>query len=140
MRKYFLLSAVALLAATSANAKTDYAEVTAKATIEVATKYGCDELNLGKIVVKKNNAEFTFSEADQSDDNLISVENNILDLHCEGPLDPIIANIDLKNPDAPDKVIKLNYDGISAWYTVTIPANITAGEYSGTITMTVVDE
>ena len=33
MRKYFLLGAVALMAATSANATTDYAEVTARATI-----------------------------------------------------------------------------------------------------------
>ncbi|MBQ2811165.1 MAG: hypothetical protein IJF12_03245 [Alphaproteobacteria bacterium] len=140
MRKYFLLSAVALLATSTANATTDYAEVTAKATIEVATKYGCDELNLGKIVVKKNNTEFTFSDHDQSDDNLISVENNILDYHCEGPFDVIIADIDLTNPDAPDKVIKLHYEGDTAVYNVTIPANITAGEYSGTTTMTIVDD
>ena len=57
MRKYFLLSAVALMAATSANATTDYAEVTAKATIEVAGTFTCDNINWGTIVVKQNNKE-----------------------------------------------------------------------------------
>ncbi|MBQ2811056.1 MAG: DUF4402 domain-containing protein [Alphaproteobacteria bacterium] len=57
MRKYFLLSAVALLAASTANATTDYAEVTAKATIEVANTFTCSELNFGTIVMKQNNAE-----------------------------------------------------------------------------------
>ena len=37
MRKYFLLSALALMISGTANATTDYAEVTAKSTIEVAT-------------------------------------------------------------------------------------------------------
>jgi len=59
MRKYFLLSAVALLATSTANATTDYAEVTAKATIEVATEFTCDEINWGTIVVKANNPDFT---------------------------------------------------------------------------------
>ncbi|MBQ8870910.1 MAG: DUF4402 domain-containing protein [Alphaproteobacteria bacterium] len=59
MRKYFLLGAVALLAASNANATTDYAEVTAKATIQVASSATCDILNFGTIVVKQGNEDST---------------------------------------------------------------------------------
>ena len=60
MRKYFLTCAVALLAASTANATTDYAEVTAKATIEVANSLYCtDDLKFGTIVVKQNNSAST---------------------------------------------------------------------------------
>ncbi|MBE6451080.1 MAG: hypothetical protein E7016_03860 [Alphaproteobacteria bacterium] len=59
MRKYFLLSAVALMAATSANATTDYAEVTAKANIQVAKKITCTDVGFDNIVVKENNSAVT---------------------------------------------------------------------------------
>jgi len=55
MRKYFLLSAIALLAATNVNATTDYAEVTARAKIEVANTFECDDVDWGTIVVKAEN-------------------------------------------------------------------------------------
>ena len=142
MRKYFLLSAVALMAATTANATTDYAEVTAKATIEVAGTFDCPEIDFGKIVVKQNNAEFEVYEEVGCDgdgaDSCISVEKDPSGLQCTLNSEKIdlVAHMSLTNPEAPGKVITLNYE---AGYTLIIPANITAGEYTGTTTMTVVD-
>ena len=72
MRKYFLLSAVALMAATSANATTDYAEVTAKATIEVANELNCWDLNWGTIVVKQNNQAFTLDSASSTSEEVMA--------------------------------------------------------------------
>jgi len=137
MRKYFLLSAVALLATSTANATTDYAEVTAKATIEVAGTFDCPEIDFGKIVVKQNNAESRVYEGGPEGD-IISVEKNPELLQCTFNSEKIdlVAHMSLTNPEAPGKVITLNYEG---GYTLIIPANITAGEYTGTTTMTVVD-
>ena len=72
MRKYFLLGATVLLAVNTANATTDYAEVTAKATIEVARQFECTDFDFGTIVIKENNPETTvvigdgFEEYDES--------------------------------------------------------------------------
>ena len=52
MRKYFLLSAVALLAASTANAETEYAEVTVKATLVDANQFSCSDMDFGIIVLK----------------------------------------------------------------------------------------
>ena len=79
MRKYFLLSAVALLTATNANATTDYAEVTAKATIEVANQMECSDWDLGTIVIKSNNPTTTITTdtitLDYDSDIILSISN-----------------------------------------------------------------
>ena len=67
MRKYFLLGVAALLSVSTANATTDYAEVTAKATIEVAGTMECFDFNWGTIVVKQNNAASKVIAVDKSD-------------------------------------------------------------------------
>ncbi|MBE6450388.1 MAG: hypothetical protein E7016_00295 [Alphaproteobacteria bacterium] len=51
MRKYFLLSAVALMAATSANATTAYTSLEAEVKIEYAVKFDCEKMDFGTIVV-----------------------------------------------------------------------------------------
>ncbi|MBQ8870957.1 MAG: DUF4402 domain-containing protein [Alphaproteobacteria bacterium] len=51
MRKYFLLSAVAMLATSTANATTDFAEMTARATIEYANVFEFTDLNFGTITL-----------------------------------------------------------------------------------------
>ena len=64
------MSAVALMISGTANATTDYAEVTAKATIQVAGSLDCTDLNFGTIVVKQNNADISlpFNEIGFPDD------------------------------------------------------------------------
>ncbi|MBQ2811499.1 MAG: hypothetical protein IJF12_04950 [Alphaproteobacteria bacterium] len=55
MRKYFLLSAVALLATTSANAATDYANMDISVNITYATKINCtQDLSFGQVVIDAN--------------------------------------------------------------------------------------
>ena len=54
MRKYFLLSAVALLTATNVNATTDYANIVASANIEYSNEVSCTEMKFGNIVLKNN--------------------------------------------------------------------------------------
>ena len=140
MRKYFLISAVALMAATSANATTDYAEVTAKATIEVANTFTCPNLDWGTIVVKQQNDDIIIvSESGSDSDDLISysgtgkTECNIDVMNDYG------ETISLKNSsgDTINILIQSEYsESPSLISTITIPANVKAGEYTGLFTVT----
>ena len=56
MRKYFLLSAIALLAASNTNAATDYANIELTAKVEHANTLTCTPLNFGTIVLSSNEA------------------------------------------------------------------------------------
>ena len=49
MRKYFLISAVALLTATNVNAATESADVTVTGEVILTTKVSCTDLNFGTI-------------------------------------------------------------------------------------------
>ena len=68
MRKYFLLSAVAILAATNVNATTDYAEITAEATVSVAKVLQCASytLNMGTFTIKEGNNPIDIMAMDTS--------------------------------------------------------------------------
>ncbi|MBQ2810611.1 MAG: hypothetical protein IJF12_00400 [Alphaproteobacteria bacterium] len=155
MRKYFLLSAVALMLTTTANATTDYAEVTAKATIEVASEITCDELDWGTIVVKANNPEFTLSTdtiAGDAEDmpSIISVSGYSLDGKCYkdgvifdsyGPDDIIpmtfsTTSTTLKNANGDELGLALSWEADHIYSTLTIPANVKAGEYTSSFTAT----
>ncbi|MBE6451427.1 MAG: hypothetical protein E7016_05635 [Alphaproteobacteria bacterium] len=57
MRKYFLLSAVALMAATNVMAENYGGTVEVNAKIEKVTKMDCTPLNFGTIYLTNNNAE-----------------------------------------------------------------------------------
>ena len=156
MRKYFLISAVALMAATSANATTDYAEVTAKATIEVAGTISCTDLDFGTIVVKQNNADSivnTFVGTDENED-FISASSKTGDIisvsgaspaHCSYTDDYHTSS----GIDIPTSVTLSGSNGSmtatlkmsdESWFyiegTLTIPAHVKAGEYTGTFTVT----
>ena len=149
MRKYFLLSAVALLVATSANATTDYAEVTAKATIEVATKFSCDNIDYGTIVVKQNNASFVIdAELGVVDDtnSLISWSGDwgITGVSTCGITfdDDFNENVTLKNNNG-DKItlsVYSRYDDSFLISALRIPAQVKPGEYTGSFTVTVTSE
>ncbi|MBE6450554.1 MAG: DUF4402 domain-containing protein [Alphaproteobacteria bacterium] len=152
MRKYFLLSAVALLTATTANATTDYAEVTAKATIEVASVFSCSDLNFGKIVVK-NGHEDTYVvlgyEVEYDKENIISFSeyemaacNNLLEVTGNDSImldhATLPETITLSGPNG-SKLTVSDYQ-IFDWDfggKLNIPAGIQAGEYTGSFTVTV---
>ncbi|MBE6450728.1 MAG: hypothetical protein E7016_02055 [Alphaproteobacteria bacterium] len=153
MRKYFLLSAVALLAATSANATTDYAEVTARATIEVAGKISCTDMNFGTIVVKKDNAEsvvdmnYIFNDESYWD---VSTQGDIISItgydltKCENgflamgdPYHPEFpSEITLSNGTSKITVTDVYYDGEKVSSAkLHIPAKVTGGEYTTSFTI-----
>ncbi|MBE6451081.1 MAG: hypothetical protein E7016_03865 [Alphaproteobacteria bacterium] len=150
MRKYFLWSAVALMLTTTANATTDYAEVTAKATIEVAGTFSCSVMNFGTIVVKQNNAISTVTFNDDTENGINQTTGDILSLtdaqaaFCEDiPLPEVSmpTNVLLTSNTSTDKLSISNFafDTNYEQYilgTLTIPANVKAGEYTGSFTIT----
>ncbi|MBE6451818.1 MAG: DUF4402 domain-containing protein [Alphaproteobacteria bacterium] len=153
MRKYFLLSVAALMMTTSANAKTDYAEVTAKATIEVAGSLVCDNLNFGTIVVKQGNAPSTVTTDDATNTftgDIISVsakEGEKLGYgYCHPSSDPENFGVEitlsdtqvvLKDTDGHTMTADINNgNGSMITGTLNIPGNVTAGTYTGTYTVT----
>ena len=147
MRKYFLLSAVALLTTSTANATTDYAEVTAKATIEVAGTLECSDWNWGIIVVKQNNAEFTMdSDGTTESKDVISYDNGGQDalVHCTIPNNSTSSwydGLELSDITLTSGSNKITIKNVYAYLsfingTLSIPANVKAGEYTGSFTVT----
>ena len=141
MKKYFLLGAVALLATTSANATTDYAEVTAKATIEVAEQFECNDIDFGKIVVKQNNEAIEITPITlPGDGDFISMSGTPL-LDCSFNLsgewvDAYSVSMYIKNSNSDEIYLSISADDD---FTLQIPANVSPGDYIGAATITVVD-
>ncbi|MBE6451678.1 MAG: DUF4402 domain-containing protein [Alphaproteobacteria bacterium] len=152
MRKYFLISAVALLATSTAFATTDYAEVTAKATIEVAGTFECSDLNFGKIVVKQKNKDITLAlyDTEFEHEGIISWTGSDY-AHCNNiSPDPSLSGetganvpetITLKGSTSnatltlkPDISYELQELMVGGW--LTIPENVTADTYIGSFTLT----
>ncbi|MBQ2811507.1 MAG: hypothetical protein IJF12_04990 [Alphaproteobacteria bacterium] len=150
MRKYFLLSAVALMAATSANATTDYAEVTAKATIEVAGTFSCPEIDWGTFVVKQGNREFwvnTYVAASGGyDQDMISHSGSEGHIECsqqftDGNSEIHFPDVELENKNG--DIIHLTHiiAGSNMIDTkIIIPQDVKAGEYTGSFTVTITKE
>ncbi|MBE6451182.1 MAG: hypothetical protein E7016_04375 [Alphaproteobacteria bacterium] len=158
MRKYFLLSAVALMVATNVNAATDYATGTleTKANIIHHTKISCDALDFGTIAVPENNGEGTIKLLPEDGGELYTT-GDILHLngaklgHCGGVvfedgdnyINELTGDVSLRNPDTEDELILTTY--YDASYTslyiggiLEIPANIEIGEYTGSIEIIVI--
>ncbi|MBE6451829.1 MAG: hypothetical protein E7016_07735 [Alphaproteobacteria bacterium] len=143
MRKYFLLSAVALLTATTANATTDYAEVTAKATIEVANLVTCTNIDYGTIVVKKDNRATYGSIFDDGEGNIsygqdvISVSNSKPNSECSDVMTPQESSIKLTNGSGGELELEIWNEGDTTIYSsLFIPAKVSAGVYTGSFTAT----
>ena len=151
MRKYFLLGAVAMLATSTANATTDYAEVTAKATIEVASGDLCPGSLTRGFVIKQNNSEIIANATDRygavssSSSDLISISETDMSsngegfLYCDFVTDNITVpdSVPLKNGEK--SIIfrpEADMDSGTIYGSYTIPANITSGDYIGTFTVT----
>ncbi|MBQ2810547.1 MAG: DUF4402 domain-containing protein [Alphaproteobacteria bacterium] len=158
MRKYFLLSAVVLLVTGTANATTDYAEVTAKATIEVASQMNCYGMDFGTIVVKKDNAESTVTvyvgEA-PNDQMYYNTTGDILSVSGSPAAGVCISengsNSEKLSFNIPSSVVLTGDNGtmnaslsqgfssggmIIIHGTLTIPPSVKAGDYTGSFTVT----
>ncbi|MBQ2810674.1 MAG: DUF4402 domain-containing protein [Alphaproteobacteria bacterium] len=150
MRKYFLLSAVALMITGTANATTDYAEVTAKATIEVAGTFTCSDMNFGTIVVKQGNSEIIIdgelAEVGNINDNddLISISGvsmstcSVSDNDDYVPMIKFSENLLTLTNDNGDEITVSGFtSNIQRIFgTLVIPSNVKAGDYTGSFTVT----
>ena len=154
MRKYFLLGVAALLSASTANATTDYAEVTAKATIEVAGTLTCKNIDFGTIVVKQNNGASTITI--DTEDDLTQLDGDILStsdlsnakFFCGDVSDPTATpmgvgnlsfprSVTIKNDSNDEMTISFedNYvDGVNT--ILSIPPQVGEGDYTGSFTVT----
>ena len=151
MRKYFLLSAVAMLMTTTANATTDYAEVTAKATIQVAGTIECTDIDYGTIVVKQGNEKIHIVGYDEYESKDILSITTVRDQAVCYTNDGYSQAGDFSYPNSvtlsgttSDTPLTLTlYDPAwgannDAWLMpeLTIPANVKADTYTGSFTMT----
>ncbi|MBE6451738.1 MAG: hypothetical protein E7016_07250 [Alphaproteobacteria bacterium] len=146
MRKYFLLSAVALMTATNVNAATDYAEVTAKATIQKANLVTCDELNWGTITIKQDNAAFTLDSTEPGTgfSDLISISGGNSQFTCNSAnMTSLTKNNEgslyLVNENGAEMSLEVGdvweMDGKTYFATqLHIPEDVEAGTYTGTFT------
>ncbi|MBQ2811392.1 MAG: hypothetical protein IJF12_04395 [Alphaproteobacteria bacterium] len=156
MRKYFLLSAVALLSASNVNA-TEFGEVSVSATVNVADTFECSEITWGSLTVKRGNGDITILP----DSSILGDKESII----RSELFPVISNCDFignefigpENFGFPENVpltgettnntisikdITANFDGdyiltISA--SLDIPANVVADTYRGAFTFYVMN-
>lgn len=136
-----------MLATTTANATTDYAEVTARAKIEVANSVECTDLDWGTIVVKQNNQEFTLDAYDpsKSQTEVISYDNNKGESSCSG----IGGNGSYNLPDSltltsdnggNPLTLHLYRDSFEDGFfllgsSLTVPANVKTGNYEAHFTV-----
>ena len=146
MRKYFLLSAVAALVASTANATTDYAEVTARAEIQVANESTCDDIDFGTIVVKDENDDFTIGYSGitgNGKSDVISVGEYTKYIYCTNMGDS--ANIEeetiiLKNKTGDEMSLRLiggrPSDEEFAVY-LDVPNSVQPGEYTASFTIAI---
>ena len=142
MRKYFLTCAVALLTATNVNATTDYAEVTAKATIEVANIFECSEIDYGTIVVKQNNraAELIATDHDvtgEGADDIISTSDwSKANSSCSTSVWGNKGDVTLKNSNGDKIAMNIYGQGTTLETILYIPTNVKAGDYTASFTVT----
>ena len=151
MRKYFLISTVALLAASNVNAQISYSSnFTASASIQYPTTMNCSELKFGTVMLKNNTEEATVTlnyGSETHSDNVYSVENYAQSVCDYGDSLGDIVNLLSVTPDsitltnASDAQLTVDLhsyigDGnLKIGGTLTIPAGTSAGDYSATVTI-----
>ncbi|MBQ8869967.1 MAG: hypothetical protein IJ019_01160 [Alphaproteobacteria bacterium] len=102
MRKYFLLSAAALMIATNANAGTGYAEVTANATIEYVSQMECSDLSFGKILLINDGQPISLTRHSSEDAN--DQTPNILSVSGSGLASCTLQGATISDFDIENKV------------------------------------
>ncbi|MBQ8870062.1 MAG: DUF4402 domain-containing protein [Alphaproteobacteria bacterium] len=135
----------------TANATTDYAEVTAKATIEVAGTIDCTDLNFGTIVMKQNNKDsvltLDYNNVDEEvtstlTEDLLSVSNaSVAVCRMEDPTKfKIPTSVILTGANGSMTVSLTTQDtGTTASRilgSLSIPTDVKAGEYTGSFIVT----
>ena len=145
---------MAFLATNTANATTDYAEVTAKATIEVAGSLDCTDLDFGTIVVKSGRTESTVvsmgrdmctNEAEFDENHVLSISGEGCAASCNGNGYMIEDNTTFNAPTSVKltgtngsldvSLLSDEYGAVGG--ALTIPADVKAGDYEGSFTVTV---
>ncbi|MBE6451454.1 MAG: hypothetical protein E7016_05780 [Alphaproteobacteria bacterium] len=143
MSKYFVLILAFMLASTNVNATTDYAEVTAKATIEIAEVIQCpvDKISFGVITVKLNNTSSTVTIGDGQTTftgDVISVSGEKA-ANC-GNVDLNWNNVAVTITNEEDDALIINNFKVDSSYniggTLHIPPQAGAGSYTGTFMVT----
>ncbi|MBE6451452.1 MAG: hypothetical protein E7016_05770 [Alphaproteobacteria bacterium] len=143
MKKYLLLFLFTFLT-TVANATTDYAEVTATATIEVAEVIQCENsvLNFGDLAIKSGNkaSTVTVGSTTSSTGDVIATKNTSTATCSDSTLDwDSVGDVTLTSKDTTDTLTMSNIglDGNNnVTATLYIPENTDSGTYTGTFTVT----
>ena len=156
MRKYFLLSAIALLAASNTNAATDYANIELSAKVEYANTLTCTPLNLGTIVLSSNESGevsyFLPTDSIGPSGSVLSVTGasggtctSNIDLESEGwsyELENYLSRIgdDIGADSLTVSPEDIQAQGKSLAFAVRlfIPSGTSAGDYIGSMTLTYV--
>ena len=158
MRKYFLLSIVALLATSNVNATTDYfsGTVTASATVTRTTEISCTPLNFGTVYiqsgeygwVKLNKMDYT--ETSESVTKVIGESHSAKCTVGEYKDDAMISNVDFgttygeimlttSNGDTGVSVMSLEYidsgNELYIYGTLDISQDAVGGTYEGSMTV-----
>ncbi|MBQ8870237.1 MAG: hypothetical protein IJ019_02540 [Alphaproteobacteria bacterium] len=158
MRKYFLLTAAALLTATNVYAM-ESADITATAEISIAKKLTCDNnINFGHLTIKEGNNAFTITESDSDYPhvdgyNLLAVEGQPTYPKCSG-VNGNVADVTFQSANGNYLVSEDNYsDQIKITYSydysenddyvvigadLHIPENVQPGIYTDEITFSVI--
>ncbi|MBQ8870588.1 MAG: hypothetical protein IJ019_04355 [Alphaproteobacteria bacterium] len=138
MRKYFLLSAVALMISGTANARTTFDYMNVSANLIGAEEMTCSDLTFGDIIIKNENKESTIEAGVgwfETTGDIIQVTGYEAG-YCNEAYYPTLESdtITLKGPDSTTLTITGVYpeDGYISG-TLNIPANVTKGEYSANI-------
>ncbi|MBQ8869780.1 MAG: hypothetical protein IJ019_00205 [Alphaproteobacteria bacterium] len=103
MRKYFLTSAVALLAASNVIAAS-YAEVTANAEVTFAVKSNCSNLEFGNIILDLDTINNNLGATITIDENGYTASEGVLRV-----VDYQISTCDFENVEVPESITL--YDG-----------------------------
>ncbi|MBE6451575.1 MAG: hypothetical protein E7016_06395 [Alphaproteobacteria bacterium] len=111
MRKYFLLSAVALMMATNVNANDSAVLVDVTGEIIIPTTIECGTMNFGKIYLKPNNVESTVRLLPTTSSDNVSAYGDVITVQGASGAECILSGINSDDYTVvyPEKV---NLDGV----------------------------
>ena len=146
MRKYFLTSAVALMAATNVSASTSYYDsIYVTADIITAERIDCENIEFGEITVLKNNESFEISwDGSSTSQDFISLTGNGY-IKCkdhEGNSIDDVNTVILQGgvaqlcTDGGNCALSVRHMAGDAGLTLSIPENVVPDHYQATVILT----